>query len=825
MENTNQQRIYADIIGLFNFINFKFNKQKFWNRKNAISNDGFSYSTIKDIEIPEGINFIDHNAFAYCKQLSKVTLPKSLDIMEKEAFLNCTKLDEITLPDNLYYVGPRCFKGCAGLKKINIPSSIKIINNDILDGCTNLEELQLDEGIESIDGTFTGNCPNLLSITLPDSIEKIAERTFASSKIETINWPEKCTLIDSETFIDCKNLKNIKFSKSLKNIWNNAFYNCSSLENLDLSQTNLQLIASSAFQDCLKVKTILFPDTLKYINENAFKNCFSLDTVVAPINCFVQKNSFDNCEFQYVIYTDNQIILTNDKDSIPADLKITKIIDLDSYKRIYSDFDYSQFFNDGNYNPSKITAFEEITNYLTKQKAHFSMRFFNTLFSQDKKDEFTKNTGNFKFMNQVFKKLVGSQKLSSKTQVNDISNFVKLAYNLGCFSKDDKIAQKSSEFLKSVLDRDILKINDCNYLFEKMMIDDSKIDFINFITNKDNFGKIINICKNNEGGNIAFFSNLFNRFEEIQAANTSHKGSQRQLFPTVEKFFDYFNSNKFGDLDEKLKPLAMEIGKFSSERNEFKNASFVFREFERNCTPKNILSAHLASSIPYGDSKEPRKKIKLETKTFLGKTKNNSPTLNYDFMEKDNVINYTLGKYCECCAHFAGAGYGIMRASIVLPDVQNLVILDKHNNILAKSTLYINKDEQYGVYNNVEVAINHLDESSYSKFQWSNLIFKMFMQATEDFAEIYNKENPNKPLKQINVGMGHNDLLCGIDSSCKKSDKILEGVHFNRYCFGPFDYPGDWSESQYIVWQNEKLLEKPESNNTNKEKVKFGRCL
>ena len=46
----------------------------------------------------------------------------------------------------------------------------------------------------------------------------------------------------------------------------------------------------------------------------------------------------------------------------------------------------------------------------------------------------------------------------------------------------------------------------------------------------------------------------------------------------------------------------------------------------------------------------------------------------YEFLSKYDPRNFTLGKYCSCCAHLEGVGYGIMRASILHPDCQNLVI-------------------------------------------------------------------------------------------------------------------------------------------------------
>ena len=71
------------------------------------------------------------------------------------------------------------------------------------------------------------------------------------------------------------------------------------------------------------------------------------------------------------------------------------------------------------------------------------------------------------------------------------------------------------------------------------------------------------------------------------------------------------------------------------------------------------------------------------------------------------------------------------------------------------------------------------------------------MKAINDFATRYNKKNPKKPLIQINVGMGLNDLKNQLYENNNKADYILKGITFTE--FG--GYKGDWQEEQYIVWK------------------------
>ena len=74
------------------------------------------------------------------------------------------------------------------------------------------------------------------------------------------------------------------------------------------------------------------------------------------------------------------------------------------------------------------------------------------------------------------------------------------------------------------------------------------------------------------------------------------------------------------------------------------------------------------------------------------------------------------------------------------------------------------------------------------------------MKAIEAFAARYNEQNPNNPLKQINVGMSLNDLGDQLKKYNKKSEEILTGLSFSKYGKKNHFYDGDWQSEQYIVW-------------------------
>ena len=143
-----------------------------------------------------------------------------------------------------------------------------------------------------------------------------------------------------------------------------------------------------------------------------------------------------------------------------------------------------------------------------------------------------------------------------------------------------------------------------------------------------------------------------------------------------------------------------------------------------------------------------------------------------------------------------------MRASIVDPFVQNLVIREKSGTIIAKSTLYINPIEKYGVFNNIEVNENVPDDKK-------QLIYDKYLDGVIAFINEYNKTYPERPLKQINVGMHLNDLETELRKNKKNAVKILKPIDYAKYGLEENSYAGDSLTEQYILWEKD-----PNENNT-----------
>ena len=110
--------------------------------------------------------------------------------------------------------------------------------------------------------------------------------------------------------------------------------------------------------------------------------------------------------------------------------------------------------------------------------------------------------------------------------------------------------------------------------------------------------------------------------------------------------------------------------------------------------------------------------------------KNTESLFSYEVLSKDSTENYVMGFFTNCCVTLYGAGGDAMRAMIIHPDLQPLVIRDvEHDNkIIAFGIIYVNRKEGYAVVNSFET--NSRLENNYDK---QKIIYKKAMELVNQF--------------------------------------------------------------------------------------------
>lgn len=761
----------------------------------------FNCASLKEINIPSSVEKIDSGAFSDCSSLKQISLPQKVIAITSNMFSNCTSLESVELSKSTFIFHNDAFKNCISLKNINIPKSLKFIGESAFEHCSNLEEIDLPETLNSVNNGAFKDCVKLKKVVFPKSFYNLKANTFENcSSLEEVSLSNDLINIESYAFAGCHSLKNINLPETVKTIEQSVFRNCYELENIEIPKDVLS-ISDYAFKNCKKLTNVTLPVGVKVIGTQAFFGCENLSNIDLKSKMIVKikENAFSECpslkklKIPYSVKSMKTIQNSGMKhfEKTPSGFTLSSEPTNDSIPLEKIKIDYAMFYHNFDY---KNIIFKEQNNPIV---ADFYENFLLTLTS-DKIEEFFRNH-NFTFLKQlkidpsrynfnVYKFLynMGAMKGDVVDCTLDENNFVK-SY------KTVNYAQKVVGFIQEKLKKENVDIYQFVSRYSAMQCCGFKRDFTDFyLKSYDELVRQDDIQKN-------FISNSYENFYKIQQTNTSNRGSQRQLKPTVDKFINYFAHDKFIGVKKENEEIAKTISPYFDYQHSFDKAVRIDNERKRKRIRNNILSMPLRENDMFDGINYYADEIKMEQiKVARNLVSTADNEFSFEWLEKNDPQNFILGKLCNCCAHLDGYGYGIMRASIVHPYIQNLVIRNKSGEIVAKTTLYVNHKKGYGVCNNVEVSLNAQKGKNLEK------IYEKVKLGLGEFANAYNKEHPKKKLRQINVGMHLNDLTDQI-SEKDKVGKILKAINYEKYCNGSFSYDGDSSISQYILWSDEDV--------------------
>ena len=561
----------------------------------------------------------------------------------------------------------------------------------------------------------------------------------------------------------------INFPFDLKNIGYGAF-SSTKIGGDIVFPSGLENIGEYAFSSCYNITGITLPDGIKSIGNFAFSGC-NIDSLFIPSSVESMGDYVAN-GFNFITNIDDGHLLSYNE---PEGTQKTILL------RLSSAFVASHW--------SKLNTI------LKEQNNDKICDFYNLFLVHIEKDDADKfiDSHNFTFFKQL------PIDIRDAEQRFYVYNFL---YNLGAMNspqtdsngKRIDYAQKVCEFLREEIRKDNFNFAEMANHFRNMEMHGFKKEFTDFFLSNYSKLKIV------EDDYPGFISRCYNEFENVQKTNTSNRGSQRQLQATVEKFVEYFSQVGYANVTPETQHIAETIRQyFPTRQASFNEAVEINNERIARGTPNNILNIPLKEENVFTGIDDYAKKInilRLDTIKELAKIAEQEFT--FEWLEKNDPQNFILGKLCSCCAHIEGNGYGIMRASIIEPNIQNLVIRNNKGEIIAKATLYVNTVEGYGVCNNVEIA----ETVPGDKYE---MIYQKFMLGIEAFAEEYNKEHPDCPIKQINVGTSdRNDLKIEITNRNTKARELLKAPDYREYGLKYRDYNGDSSERQHIIWKLEE---------------------
>ena len=192
-------------------------------------------------------------------KVKTIIYPNTIKKISGGSRINCDNdvLNKVVLPKELEVIGYNAFHNCRNLTSIEIPSSVTSIGDSVFKGTlwyNNQPEGEIYLG--KVFYEYKGTMPENTSIIIKEGTTSIA----------------------GSAFYNCSSLTNINIPNSVTSIGNSAFYNCSSLTNIEIP-SSVMSIGEEAFYRCTSLTSITIPSSVTSIGGRAFGFCDSLTTV------------------------------------------------------------------------------------------------------------------------------------------------------------------------------------------------------------------------------------------------------------------------------------------------------------------------------------------------------------------------------------------------------------------------------------------------------------------------------------------------------------------------------------------------------------------
>ena len=768
----------------------------------------------KPIESYEMIYNIADYAFAGAKKLKKIILPSETETFGSKTFLNCDNLKELEIYHTPY--GKTLLLNIFGnfREEADIP----------------FEKITIPEGVTTLCENMDEIFKNTREVFLPTTLEYIGKNVFSKSIYLTkLDIPKGIKIINPNTFHDNIMLNFANFGNIKGSDFN--MLQTKTSENYYIKNHERDNIRILALKDGTYYVKIDDHDIVK-INKN--------EIIKMSDSSYIMKDNPDkfiqyiynllniNIEFSHImteIWTDTKLKETfskfvNDLDYVKdfAEHKTANAIrEIIDNAGIYDEFLFSGIMmrkiekNEiikilENYNISinrffRLCQIDENKNFdnlvinvdnligycnLLEKYKKYDKFLYNPIFFQGLSYKNTELL--IKKFNKNIKHILQNSETLDDYYGNNLDDLITFCNALGVFSDDEIISQKLSTFInEKILNKKLpngknnkhrVVGNDIHTIFGEIKPRE-EVDYEFIILFIENYDQLIELEKNSSG----IIAKIYNAFRDISKTSTSHKGSQRHLKVTLDKCLDYFLARIFDGITEKNKELATVLQSYYSESYVLSIGEMIVKQSQE--APRNIFS-----KINYSENGYPiysyDEKEDLYEKNLNG--------FSYHWLPKQDYDNLILGKYCNCCAHILGAGAGIMRASMILDNCQNLVIRNTEWEIIAKMTIYVNREKGYAVFNTTEVKSIYITDSDINK------IYKAFMRGVNAFVEKYN-ENNFIPISIVSIGEYRNLIKNNLGN---EEIKVLDTPNYSNYGYYAGEknvgtYNGDAKGKQILV--------------------------
>ena len=225
--------------------------------------------SLADVELPESLEIIGHNAFENAS-IREVSLPAKLKVIGHHAFAGCP-LSGIQFPSGLKGIGKRAFARCR-LTSVMLPDSVRLIGEAAFEGNKEMTDAYLPQNLEKLEQNVFAECVGLRRVTIPTAVKEIESSAFKKcAMIEEVTMPADKITVSSLFAASSKSIKKICVQNGCECVLDAFAAVLPALQEVQIPGS-VNNIGASAFLKCGSLKIVSFEGKMPKSSAAIFKD-------------------------------------------------------------------------------------------------------------------------------------------------------------------------------------------------------------------------------------------------------------------------------------------------------------------------------------------------------------------------------------------------------------------------------------------------------------------------------------------------------------------------------------------------------------------------